>query len=321
MGIQMGFRWMRDQQTTPTSIQVQNNPSKPLPDIYHILLDGHPGLEAANAIGYDVMPFFKKLEGMGFVTYPQSRSVYGGTPASVSQMLSLQKDSMVVDKTYTMRHHYKVFQTLREQGYDLFIFADRCAEGLYPEQFLRFASNDVMGLLFILLDESPIRRLKYRLGHLYARWMVYAYANMLNQLSRIRSRKPFCAYLHLSCPHPPAIFSKNVIDITSGWLQDVDSNCIRLEALKDNIAGIDALVLPAVKAILNRYQSSELQPIIILHSDHGPSWGVLSGDLCLNNLLAIYMPPSWKTDGAHLKFVNLYRFIFNHLFDTRYSYF
>ena len=38
------------------------------------------------------------------------------------------------------------------------------------------------------------------------------------------------------------------------------------------------------------------------------------------NLFAIYMPDEWKKDAKDLKFINLYRFIFNHLFGTNYEY-
>ena len=46
----------------------------------------------------------------------------------------------------------------------------------------------------------------------------------------------------------------------------------------------------------------------------------ITEDMVLGNLFAIYMPDEWKKDAKDLKFINLYRFIFNHLFGTNYEY-
>lgn len=47
---------------------------------------------------------------------------------------------------------------------------------------------------------------------------------------------------------------------------------------------------------------------------------LVTKDSVYGNLLAIYIPDEWKKDAKKLTFINLYRFIFNHLFGDHYSY-
>jgi hypothetical protein len=67
----------------------------------------------------------------------------------------------------------------------------------------------------------------------------------------------------------------------------------------------------------------------VLHSDHSILYNgrndlsnpFITTDTVYGNLLALYVPEEWKHDAKGLTFINLYRWIFNHLFGENYPYF
>lgn len=91
----------------------------------------------------------------------------------------------------------------------------------------------------------------------------------------------------------------------------------------------DALVLESVKRILSQYDKVETKPVIVMHSDHSILYYArnnsanpfVTTDTVHGNLLALYCPKEWKSDAEGLTFINLYRWIFNHLFAENYPYF
>ena len=79
---------------------------------------------------------------------------------------------------------------------------------------------------------------------------------------------------------------------------------------------------------MNQYKTESIKPIIILHSDHSILYNgrnlkspFITPDTVYGNLLALYIPDEWKQDAKDLKFINLYRWIFNHLFGDNFQYF
>ena len=72
-----------------------------------------------------------------------------------------------------------------------------------------------------------------------------------------------------------------------------------------------------------------MKPVIVLHSDHSILYcgrydlenPFVTADTVYGNLLALYVPEEWKKDAKDLTFINLYRWIFNHLFGESYPYF
>jgi hypothetical protein len=126
-------------------------------------------------------------------------------------------------------------------------------------------------------------------------------------------------YAHILCPHAPFVFSDNASATYGLMVQDqkkqTDANVPKIRA---NIAGIDAMVLPILKQLTQQPNP----PIIILHSDHGTGMGIYPSkvDDSFGNLLALYIPDTWKSDAKDLKFINLYRFILNHLFNDHRPY-
>ena len=61
------------------------------------MLDAHPNQECIEWFGGDLRSFYTALEQLGFVTYPESRSVFPRTARSVSAMFHM--DTGVYDNT------------------------------------------------------------------------------------------------------------------------------------------------------------------------------------------------------------------------------
>ena len=129
--------------------------------------------------------------------------------------------------------------------------------------------------------------------------------------------QPMYRYAHILCPHAPFVFSDNASATYGLMVQDHTTNTDAklIPQLRANIAGIDAMVLPILKQLTQQPNP----PIIILHSDHGLRLDEQTERL-FGNLLALYIPDTWKSDAKDLKFINLYRFILNHLFNDHRPY-
>ena len=115
------------------------------------------------------------------------------------------------------------------------------------------------------------------------------------------------------------------------WENMKIDRAITMEALRRGIKAVydaDALVLECIRRILSQYDKVKTKPIIVLHSDHSILYGFanvqdprVTTDTVYGNLLALYVPEEWKSDAKDLTFINLYRWIFNHLFGENYPYF
>ena len=132
--------------------------------------------------------------------------------------------------------------------------------------------------------------------------------------------QPMYRYAHILCPHPPFVFSDNASATYGLMVQDHTTNTDAklIPQIRANIAGIDAMVLPILKQLTQQPNP----PIILLHSDHGTTTGIYPSkvDDSFGNLLALYIPDTWKSDAKDLTFINLYRFILNHLFNDHRPY-
>ena len=297
-------------------------PDGDYPNIYHILLDAHPNLEGARLLGYDLQPFYDDLNKLGFITFPTSRSNYCTTRQSVPSMLTMDylpgdepklKESIL----YGLSQNNPVFDTLMQHGYHV-----QCAishiviNGLYQRRYIKH------------IPFNPIETFYYmEIGHKL--WGFNAiryhstpidYTACLEWLLSPIDHQPMYRYAHILCPHAPFVFSDNASATYGLMVQDHTTNTDAklIPQIRANIAGIDAMVLPIIKQLTQQPNP----PIIILHSDHGTGMGIYPSKLddSFGNLLALYIPDTWKSDAKDLKFINLYRFILNHLFNDHRPY-
>lgn len=328
------------------NFQAQRDPDSAIsstkyPNIYHILLDAHPNAKAMQTIGGDLEPFYKELDSLGFITYPESRSNYPGTLSSVSSMLSmdyLKYEGMSMNGIQKLIAKSKVFGTLGKI-YKITIKLDGSPVSyLYPTCFCeKITDNGILFQTFYLLLQYTV--LRYPFEAAFAKLFGEGARENIHRtlLSLAEAKKQYGPtgnffYTHILCPHEPCIFGEHASNLLfNGFLVKADYRYLldskTHKAFCDNVYGIDQEVLYTIKKILDQYRDEPIKPIIVLHSDHSIlNGGIVLDDPCITkdtqygNLLATYMPDTWKEDAKDLTFINLYRFIFNHLFGDHYPY-
>ena len=305
----------------------QEQPVQPdgdYPNICHILLDAHPNLEGARLLGYDLQPFYDELNKLGFITFPTSRSNYCMTHWSVPSMLTM--DYLPGDETrlkestlYGLSQNNPVFDSLMQHGYKIeMITSHSLARVFYPSYFIHNRGHHPLDTFIGMTKDTSVLWL-FRSTHFQCinRYYKDAYHACLEWLLSPLDHQPMYRYAHILCPHAPFVFSDNASATYGLMVQDqkkqTDTDVPKIRA---NIAGIDAMVLPILKQLTQQPNP----PIIILHSDHGLQHMVDNVDSLFGNLLALYIPDTWKSDAKDLKFINLYRFILNHLFNEHRPY-
>ena len=315
---------------------------KQYPNVYHILLDAHPNQKAMEIIGGDLRPFYRELERLGFVTFPESRSSYPNTYSSVASMLDMDylpeyvSASLLDDK----RHNGKVFKKFKHHGYRILLGTDnRMVRTLYGETDGDITCNSsLLVQLYSLLFATPVK-------HIYESLFSGAFRSACtNAIEGVFESLEQCKdtygstgnvfYAHILSPHEPCIFSKKAENRSfNGFLVKFDTSHLSSkethQAYCENTYGIDALVLKCIETIVRQYEAETIKPIIVLHSDHSILYNgrndlsnpFITTDTVYGNLLALYVPEEWKRDAKNLTFINLYRWIFNHLFGESYPYF
>ena len=302
------------------------------PNIYHILLDAHPSLKGFEQIGGDLSPFYRELERLGFLTYPKSKSVYSWTYVSVPSMWHMDA-----------RLHYSidgsiVLETLL-QNYNVKLYAsDGLVQKLYPKNFVTLSVGFPFVKWFYFLLQQTVWRVAFKgmfletqVKESYKEAHYAVFCNLMDGKRHYGSRGNFF-YGHILSPHAPLVYSDGSNSTIASGFQMGDGDWFfepgMLSLLRNEVYSIDNLALRTIKDILKQYRNEPVKPIIILHSDHGPMRGtehigrrsLATIDTCFGNLFAVYMPQEWKKDAKGLKFINLYRFIFNHLFGAHYEY-
>ena len=326
-----------------TSMDAKHNVSneRRYPNVYHILLDAHPNQKAMEIIGGDLKPFYRELERLGFVTFPESRSNYPCTLLSVASMLDmdyLPKDASVslID---AKKRDGKVFNEFKQRGYRILLGMDnRMVRSLYGKtDVCIFGGSSLLVQFYSLLMQTPIKHtFENMFSGVFRSACIGAIKGLLESLTQYKrsyGSNNNVFYAHILCPHEPCIFSKEAKNRSfSGFLTKFDTSHLLTkethQAYCENVYGIDALVLKCIEAILRQYESETIKPIIVLHSDHSILYNgrndlsnpFINTDTVYGNLLALYVPEEWKNDAKNLTFINLYRWIFNHLFLTDFRY-
>jgi hypothetical protein len=211
-----------------------------------------------------------------------------------------------------------VLQTLQKNGYRLRCTTDSYAtRNFYPIQYATCVQRSALYALQFALVQSLIWRWSCLLYSKEERRQ--AVRDALESLLQTPDHRPFVHYCHVVCPHLPNLFDDAPLDVMQGQQVVYDGNNEQIQQdARASIAGIDAMVLPVLRQIIEKEKSHP--PIIILHSDHGMRTNHHDLESVYGNLLALYIPDPWKPHAKNLHFINLYRFILNHLFDMHLPY-
>jgi len=259
------------------SISRHAHPHQTLPDIYYIILDGYGRKDVLQKqYHYDNSAFVNYLHRKGFYIADKSRSNYPYTFLSLASSLNMRyldalNDSpdQEADGTQMILHN-QVIRLLKAEGYTIIhLNSGWVVTGIdQPEADKNYSYKS--------LNEFSILIVKTSLLGLYYTDKAYAGTQrdvILYNLGKLRDippkTEPTFTFAHFVCPHPPFVFDRK------GKLPKRDTRIRRLEAdwlpaerYVDQLVYISSEIQKVIDHIIKQ---SDIPPIIIVQSDHGPA--------------------------------------------------
>lgn len=316
------------------------------PDIYHIMMDGYSRADVlAGAYGFDNGFFLRALQDRGFQIGSRGRSNYSATDLSLASTLNMNfLDSLEVDlesqsrnwkKLEALRDDPMAMRILKSKGYR-WIVVPHGWENALPSQAdaIRTPSTASGGVYLTefqngLLSMTPIPYLLSALGMNELRRKPQHRNRILFEFDYLmhcaREPGPKYVFVHILAPHSPIVFGPNgeakddIPDLNR--LRTDDPRLFR-EAAMGELAYLNKRLLQAVDKII---LASRGNCVILLHSDHGESVLEFSEDPRFlaqrHGVLSAVRLPGGAQDGLFhpgISNVNLFRFLFNHLFAAGY---
>jgi hypothetical protein len=270
------------------------------PDIYILLLDGHPRFDTLrNDFDYDSRPLADAFRDTGFTVTPGSRSNYPGTGLSISSLLDVRHigdipayaglgspDAPHIDymsqAAITDARALRIFQ---RAGYERVTIASGFTSLTIASADRVIDTGQISDAEIVLLRESILGRLvEHAAGGLLASQFRSRVDDILDAFEaeyRSVTDQPKFVFAHLPSPHGPLMYSfdghPSMIDLESihvdrpAWLSDDEW----AEAYRTHIRAVDE----RVSALLRRLDSESRRPaIIIVLSDHGVRANGLLGE-------------------------------------------
>lgn len=286
------------------SIEINNN----LPDIYHFILDAHPGF---NNPEFSDENFKQELLKRNFRIFTNHYSNYDYTTQSIPSLLQMKyfKTDDEVEDVEANNSYIKwslvsnrLFKFLLSKSYKLNI--------TYPE--LIFGINTTLSSntkLFSYISSTKYKLLnmiKFKLGLKFKSpfYFINSPNEILYEFDKItefkRDKYPAYNFVHILAPHAPNWFDENENIDKSGTAETLSY-----------IKFCNKKVLTAIDKILSKNDNT----IIVLHSDHG----IAENEYRYRVLSTIYLPEKYSNIyiPEKITLVNLFRYIINGIFDEK----
>ena len=323
------------------AVTIDSTEADTFPDIYYIILDGYASSSTLKEIyGYDNQEFIDYLNDKGFYVATKSRTNYMYTFLSLASSLNMEyinelNDTVMAESeccriASQMIKDNKVMRFLRKREYKFVNFRSGCSLTDYN----RYADRNIHcgrldEFLMVLIRTTMLRAFEsHFIGPARGRVL-----RIFSQLAEVQHsiKGPKFVFAHILAPHPPYLFGPNGEPV-----KDIELK-MAPEAWEDKQLYLDQLIFvnKKVKELIEEILSeTEIPPIIILQSDHGPGyiWGRMLkigieeqlGEKMLKErmeiLNAYYLPDNAKNFlYDSITPVNTFRLIFNCLFNTRYD--
>jgi len=314
------------------------------PNIYHIIPDAYGRHDVLlEHYDYDNTWFLDSLRTMGFFVADSALANYGTTIWSLGSTLNMcyldsiadavGRDSKDIGPLVAFLNYNRVTSFLTSRGYNTI-----CIESGYTAtEFRHFDLYAGAGWLtseFILtLYHASI------LNIFYENYMKnFAYTTHRNRidfafqnLPSIGSSEysPFYVFAHIMSPHPPFVY-----DADGGHVEISGSPHLSDYGAESRYEYVDAYIGQlrftenALLSVIREVMDATHPPVIVLHSDHGPS-SYFSENNQLSPvyvqehypiLLAVYIPDSqYSHFYPSMSLVNLFTVIYNDLFNASFS--
>jgi hypothetical protein len=261
------------------------------PDIYLIMLDGHPRLDTLEAeFGFDTRDFLREMEDQGFVLSPDSRSNYNLTVLTLTSLLNMQTAAeLLPDPPSRPFDQYRQLaarlnasvglEALRGAGYEVVSIPSPFSNVTLYNADRVLGSADISEFELDLLAKGGIRRVlpdvqRTLIGDSHRSRITAAFES-LQDVAGERTGPPRVVLAHIMAPHPPYVFGtegestgpQNCYPESCGfWTQEWDPPAELDGAVRDQVEFISARVAEATRSII---AASRTPPIVIVFSDHG----------------------------------------------------
>lgn len=255
-----------------------------LPDIYIIVLDAGPREDVFADMAGKELGFAQELETLGFYVAENSKSNYMFTPALLPTFLNFDYLPNLIDFSedvdtgnafalVQLIRDNRACQTFQSIGYQYLTFDStwgptrdsECADKLYGK------TDDIQELSSLMVNTTALRLIFYddlidRIRQ--SRLDIY---NTLIEISA--SETPTFTFAHILMPHGPFVF-----DSDGNVPKDIDQRISIFSFAGDDEHSMEPFYLAqseytaeiTVATIQTILEESEIPPVIIIMSDHGP---------------------------------------------------
>lgn len=321
------------------------HPARPTmrPDIYYIILDSYARADVLRDLYHcDNSEFLQHLIRRGFRVPRYSRTNYGQTTQSLASSLNFEYLDALAAKVgpgcsdrhplVEMIQRNRLFGYLRERGYRIAVFASSCQATdlrdadtyLCPVSTLSEFENGLLNTtpLPLLLASAappgldPVRAHAERIARTFR-----------HLPDAGRGGGPVFVFAHFLCPHPPFVFDRNGIRSVLPTAVEFKEDVIQHSpSYADHYREQVLYVNREMQAAVDRIMAGASRPtVIIIQSDHGPSWHTYFDDLArtdlrerFGNLLAYYLPGAGAAPADdRMSPVNIFRVVLNRYFGEK----
>lgn len=322
-----------DVNTNPINIEAQANgyPEDILPDIYFIVLDAFPRQDVSEMEYGETIPLYDELENMGFTIAQESNANYLFTMSSLASMLNfayiterveggITEDSKNESPLVELIRNNRLCKTVKAIGYQYITFdstwepttTSKCADQVLDND------KNIEDIFILYMNTTLLRSVMSDSLLLSFRESRLETFDQILSISAIDA--PTFTFAHVLLPHQPYMFDENGDNFThQETINTFLSGSHKAQAFYQQTIYTSNRVSDLVQDIIN---NSDVPPIIIIQSDHGPDYLGYSDDPEVINLRtpvlsAYYLP----FGGDALMYpsispVNIFRVVLNYYFDA-----
>ena len=277
-----------------------------VPDVYLILLDGHPRQDMLQErFGIDTSGFTEALEARGFAVAAQSRSNYPSTELTLASMFGgfsaarddratdlrrLIDEGPIVDAFRTAGYRITAFATgfesMAMRGADRFIDSGQLNE---VEWNLLFRSVAGHAISLVAPQVEPDQH--------YDR-IVSTFDTLEVEVATAPDR-PRLVFAHIASPHSPQVFGPDGERLDVGpmdmpFYDQYEYELLGHDEFGRRLAGQVAYIDHRVVRVVDRIVAADPAAVIVVFSDHGlrltPPTDTSDTDVRTANLLAVRSP-------------------------------
>ena len=304
------------------------------PDIYYIVLDGYARADVLEDVyNYNNRPFLDKMNSIGFNVSSQSFSNYVRTSQSLPSSINMEYVHLKQrgsSRYSTQNSHLLKF--LKTKGYLISVISNGWGSSNMsvisnPDRNYDVGLNALSSFQITLIRSSFLFLLDIIKDNRYSYDRVLDAFEWLTKIPDANS--PRFIFAHILSPHPPYLFGRNGEKIPRDKFIDSTINSWNnKEAYIEQLIFINEKVKLTIKEILD---NSDVPPIIIIQSDHGPATELGPGNSIRDwskpnktmikeraaNLFMSYLPCDESNDFYNsISPVNIFRVVINSCFDS-----